>query len=246
MDHPELVFRLRAVPAAVFVDLLRGAAEPLNARALKRRLEDAGIAKEDVDAAWRRAQPGVKRHGNVAYAQGAYRWSDTPVPVPVPVVTPVQAFERILAGRLAATVKADLADLVTTALRERDALEERLRGAYQGSDAARAARERQIRIDSARALAEVVMEVEELSAAGAEPAVTVERIRALAKAFDLEPIGRAGDEITFDPTLHSPIGGYPPDGSPVVVIRPGYTWRGSDQDVLVGKAQVMRAEPAPR
>ena len=240
MHLAELAFRLRTVPSAAFVDLLREAGEPMDAKALKLRLESLGVEKDMVDAAWRKAQPGVKRHGNVEFdaTHGKYRWSSASIPPPTLVLTPTQALESLVTGRVPAVIKPDLVELVRRALDERDALEARLRAGYQGTREARAALERQIRIDAARAVAEVAMEVEELAAAGADATVTVERIRGLAKAFELEPIGRAGEEVAFRPATHSAIGGYPPNGSMVVVIRPGYSWRTGDDDVLVAKAQV--------
>jgi hypothetical protein len=243
VDHPELGFRLRAFPAAVFVDLLREAREPRNARALKAALQERGVAREDVDAAWRRAQPGVRRHANIAVdAAGHYVWSDVPVPVEPIHLTPIESLERILKGRLAAAVKADLADVVRRALHERDVLERQVQAGYDGSALARAGLERQVRIDAARAVAELAAEVEEL--AGAAPAdVLVDRVRGLAKAFDLDPIGRVGDELAFDASQHTPIGGDLPDGSAVMVIRPGYTWRLGDRAVLIGKAQVTPVYP---
>lgn len=238
MNHPELAFRLRAVPAAVFVDLLREARAPHNARELKAALQERGVPRDGVEKAWRRAQPGVRRHANIAVdAAGRYAWSDTPVLIEPPRFTPSAALERILRGRLAAAIKADLAELVRAALRERDVLEEQARATHAGAAQARAALERQIRIDAARAVAEMAAEIEEL--AGAAPAdVLVDRARGLAKAYELEPIGRVGDEITFDADWHTPIGGDLPDGSPAMVIRPGYSWRFGDHAVLLGKAQV--------
>ncbi len=239
MDHPELAFRLRALPAAVFVDLIRQAGEPLTARTLKQRLAERGVAQDVVDAAWRRAQPGVKRHANIrAEPSGHYAWSDVPVPREVPRLTALAALERILRGRLAAPVKADLAEQVRRAVTERDVLEQQAQATYAGAREARTALERQIRVEAARALAEVAAEVEELAVGGASTDVLTERVRALVKAFDLNPIGRAGDDDLFDPGRHAPIGGHPVDGAPIMVIRPGYTWRVGDRDVLLEKAQV--------
>lgn len=237
-QHPELVFRLRAVPAAVFVDLLRHAGEALDARALKTRLAGLGVARDVVDVAWRRAQPGVKRHANVAVdASGRYAWSDRPVPREPIRATPTEAWERILRGRLPAGIKADLAELVLRALRERDVLEQQARATYESAREARTALERQMRIDAVRSVADIAAEVEEL-AGRADPGVLVERVRALAKAFDLDPIGHVGDLTAFDPLQHEPIGGQPLDGTPVMIIRPGYSWRTGPHAVLLGKAQV--------
>ena len=78
MDQSDLTFRLNAYPAAVFVDILHEVAEPLDARALKTQLEAKGFDRSVVDAFWKRAQPGVKRHGNVAFdaARGLYTWRE--------------------------------------------------------------------------------------------------------------------------------------------------------------------------
>ena len=78
MDRSDLVFQLNAYPAAVFVDILHEVAEPLDARALKAHLEAKGFERLVVDAFWKRAQPGVKRHGNVAFeaTRGLYRWRE--------------------------------------------------------------------------------------------------------------------------------------------------------------------------
>jgi hypothetical protein len=103
----------------------------------------------------------------------------------------------------------------------------------------RAARERQLRIGAMRALAESIMEVEELAAAGADAAVTVERVRAMAKRQSLTPIGRAGAAMAYDPAQHSAIGPAPIPGVPVLVIRPGYLWQSGEEEILLGKAQVI-------
>jgi hypothetical protein len=137
VDHPDLLFRLRAVPAAAFVDLLREAGEPLDVGQMKDRLEALGVDRETVQRVWRRAQPGVKRHGNVVFdpATATYRWSDGAAAAPL---SAAQALERIVRGRLAAAARAELADTVRAALRERDELLVRVRGyeARLGSEGA--------------------------------------------------------------------------------------------------------------
>jgi hypothetical protein len=235
VDRTDLASRAGA--AAVFVSLLREADTPLSARGLKQRLLARGVDGETVDAAWRRAQPTVRGHPDVCYdaGRGSYRY-DVAGRV-VPALTADEAFDRLLPARTTAR-RAELASIVRAALKERDDLEARLRAAYADNRAARAAHERQMQIDAVRALAEVVSEVEELAAAGADCLVTAERVRALAQAFGLAPIGRAGEQATFDPTWHSPIGARPPDGSRVAVIRPGYTWPTREEVVLIHKAQV--------
>ena len=48
-------------PPSAFVDLLRAARSPLDARALKLRLMELGHDKVATDAAWRRTQPVLRR-----------------------------------------------------------------------------------------------------------------------------------------------------------------------------------------
>jgi hypothetical protein len=117
-------------------------------------------------------------------------------------------------------------------------LERQLYAADTRSPEVRQAQERQLRIDAVRALAELAMEVEELTANEAEPAVLVAKVRARATREGLEPIGRAGEETTFDRARHKPIGSGLRDGAVVYVVRPGYTWHAPDEDVLIGKAIV--------
>jgi hypothetical protein len=235
-EDTDVAFRLRAFPVAVFADLLRESGGALNARALKQLLANRGVDRAAVDAAWKRAQPGLRRHGHVEVGPpGVYRWRAGP---PVEALTPDAALDRLAAQRLTATGRAELVDVVRAALLERDALEERARGAYRDAVQLRTAHERQLRIDAARALAEVAMEVEELAAAGADARVAVERIRALVAGFGLVPIGRAGERTLFDVAAHTPIGVGVPAGSDVLIIRPGYTWQAGDQDVLLARAQV--------
>jgi hypothetical protein len=228
--------RLRASPAAVFAELLRETGAPLDARALKRMLLDRGLDRTLVDAAWKRAQPSLRRHRYVRIdPPGRYRWrAGTQEPGPAPE----QALERLVAERLTATDRAELAEPIRAALAERDALEQRARSAYREAIQLRAANERQVRVDAARALAEVAMEVEELAATGVDARIAVERVRALVAGFGLVPIGRAGETVAFDPARHDPIGAIIPAGSAGLVVRPGYTWRIDDQDVLLARAQI--------
>ena len=166
--------------------------------------------RHSADAAWRRAQPAVRGHADVSYdpARGTYRYGGGRSAAPA--LTGDEALDRLLPPRLT-TRRAALAAVVRAALKERDDLEARLRAEYVGSRAMRAVQERQVRIDAVRALATVVSEVEELAAAGAGAGVTAERVRALAQAFGLAPIGRAGELTAFEPAWHAPIGVRPPD-----------------------------------
>jgi hypothetical protein len=239
MDRPDLATRAGAT--TTFVSLLREADAPLDARGLKLRLVSRGIDPAAADVAWRRAQPAVRRHAAVSYdpARGTYRYGATDA---AQTLTGEEALDRLLPPRLT-TRRAELATIVRTALKEREDLETKLRTGYVEGRTMRAVHERQAQITAVRALAGIASEVEELAAAGAGAGVTTERIRALAEAFGLVAIGRAGHHTTFAPAWHTPIGRWPPDGSLVSVIRPGYTWPIGDQAVLVCKAQVAWLGP---
>ena len=76
-----------------------------------------------------------------------------------------------------------------------------------------------------RALAELAIEVEELTVNEASARAMIHRVRARVKRVGLEPIDHAGEQSTLDRTRHEPIGRPIGDGTPVVVVRPGYVWR---------------------
>lgn len=117
-------------------------------------------------------------------------------------------------------------------------LEEMVRSDHTQAVQLRSAQDRQIRIDGVRSLAELAAEVEELAAENAASKMLVDRVRALVAVHDLEPLGKTGEESPFDPSTHDPIGDLPEPGVPVTVIRPGYRWRPSGEDILLDKALV--------
>jgi hypothetical protein len=218
---------------AVFLDVLRDARAPMSAGDLKRRLGERGLGRAEADAAWRRAQRVLRRMTRYDPDARTYELAPTGS-----TLTPARALDELLRSDLDAAGRAALAETVRAALTERDDLEERLREAYRGSWQARGARETRTRAESARALARIAMEVEELAAAGAGSWVMVERVRALVRMCDLEPIGRAGEETGYDGARHAAVGGPAKAGARVSVIRPGYLWRDGDDEVLLDRAQV--------
>jgi hypothetical protein len=80
VDRPDVASRPGA--AAAFIALLREADGPLDARALKHRLVARGVPADAADAAWRRAQPALRRHAEVAFdaARGTYRYGTSTRP----------------------------------------------------------------------------------------------------------------------------------------------------------------------
>jgi hypothetical protein len=240
VENPDVTSATR--PADVLVQLLREAGAPLDAAQAQQRLMARGMPAGEARALWRRAQRAVRRRPDVTFdpARGTYRLNPPGFGGPaggVPPLSGEEALERLLPRRMSGR-QAELAGLVRSALKERDDLEARLRAGYVAGRDLRAAQERQIRIESVRALADVVAEVEELAAAGVAADITLERVRALARASGLDAIGRVGEMTAFAPAWHAPIGSRPSDDSRVTVIRPGYTWRTGAEVVLIHKAQV--------
>jgi hypothetical protein len=218
---------------AAFLELLRDADVPLTASALKRRLTDRGVSRSDADAAWRRAQPALRRSGAFDPVTKTYA-----APGAERGLEPGRALDELVGGRSSLARRVKLAQTVRAALAERDELEARLRRSYADASGRRDAQDRQSHVDTARTLARVAMELEELAASGARPWVMVERVRALARMSDLEPIGRAGEETAFDASRHAAVAGSPPPGARVAVVRPGYTWRSGERAVVIDRALV--------
>src|SRR5438045_1453920 len=193
--------------------ILRRASGPVTAAEIKKQLGAA-------DPVWTRAQPSVRKHPAVEYdtKQRTYRWVE---PAEVPAA---EAFERLMTGKPSPA--------------ERLALTAKVRKALDQPDGVEAARQRQSAIDAVRSLAELAIEVEELTAKQATPDPPVHRLRARVHRSGLEPIDRAGTETTFDRKRHRSIGGSIRDGAPVFVVRPGYVWKAAEEDVLIAKAVV--------
>jgi hypothetical protein len=221
--------RFAADPVAAVVELLRQAGKPRGAVAIKDGLVAAGVARDAADRVWPGVQRALTKHPNVVITGRSYRWRAGPVIKEQPLTG---RDERTTALELQAR---ELAQRCVELTQRCTDLEVVIKAGRAG---VREAEERQARIDLIRGLAELAMEVEELAYSGAEPEILIERIRALVDAYELEPIGRAGEEEPFDPARHAPIGGLVGDGSRISVVRPGYTWRAPDGDVLIGKAQV--------
>jgi hypothetical protein len=102
-----------------------------------------------------------------------------------------------------------------------------------------ASRLRQVELDAARELAGMAIDVEEQVAKGASGKAIIHRVRARMKRLRLEPVGRAGEEVTFDRTQHQPMRAGVPDGARVLVVRPGYIWRLPGEDLVIEKPVVQ-------
>jgi hypothetical protein len=101
-----------------------------------------------------------------------------------------------------------------------------------------------VEIPLVRAFAALAIEVEELAVNEASARVVLHRVRAHARRLGLEPIGHAGESSTMDRMWHEPVGRPIPDGTPVVVVRPGYRWTSTNGDLLLARAVVQDRGPA--
>ncbi len=207
-------------PAAVVRGILEQAGTPLAARTIKATLVGRGVDQLAADRGWRRVQPTLRADAHIRIEANTYQWVSRSRPL-----SAAEAFELMVQGRLPTARRAELVTMV------RDALARRADPEEEG-------RRHQREIDAIRDLAELATEVEELTANEAEPDVMIHRVRARVRRSGLEPIDRAGEETRFDRTRHKPISGSISDGAPVIVVRPGYVWRGGTGDVLIGRAVV--------
>jgi hypothetical protein len=127
------------------------------------------------------------------------------------------ALTRLQAGDLSDGERAALVETVRTTLRR------------STSEGARVA----------RAMTELVIEIEELAANGASSRAVIHRVRAQARRAGLDPIEGTGSSSTMDRHRHRSVGAPIGDGTPVVVVRPGYAWRSPVGAVVVEKAVVQ-------
>ncbi|HEX6873285.1 MAG TPA: hypothetical protein VF163_19490 [Micromonosporaceae bacterium] len=208
-------------PLEAVLQVLREATSSLTAIEVKAALQAGGVPRADADRRWPAVQRKLASHPQVAVQEHRYRWAEKPP------VTPIEALDLLTTGRVPAARKAELLDLVRSALT-----------ADAGGSPESAARQRQAQIDAVRALAELAGEVEELTANEARAQVIVQRVRARVKRSGLEPIDQAGEETTFDRKRHHPITGPIRDGASVFVVRPGFIWKTPTEEVLIAKAVV--------
>lgn len=120
-------------------------------------------------------------------------------------------------------------------------LESRVHEAERARTAMRGSQERQIRIDAMRALAGLAAFVEG-SIDRLEPARLKARVSALVRRQGIGSIETPDDVVAFDPARHESVGPAIQPGQKVVVRRCGYTWDSPQEEVVLVRALVERAE----
>ena len=208
-------------PYGAVLRVLQQADAALTAAEVKQALRNAGVSDVDVRA-WDPLQRKLRADEHIVVEPGyRYRWVAEPG-----VPSAAEAFERIVladGGRVPAAHVEVVRQALATATEDLEA----------------AARQRQTVLDGLRALAELASEVEELTVNEASARAMVHRVRSRVKLAGLEPVERAGETVAFDRKRHELIGPPVRDGSPVVVVRPGYAWRTAREEVLVARAVVQ-------
>jgi len=145
---------------------------------------------------------------------------------------------------LEASLRRDQA-AVRQATLEADDLRARLKTAADQLAAARLedtssrqAHDRQIRIDTVRALAVLAAQVGQSPTARSDDAL-MRQVEHACRREGLDEIGRVGESVKYDPQVHESLSqGLHPAGT-ATVVRGGYTWVEGDQTFVLVKAHVM-------
>jgi hypothetical protein len=214
------------------LDILHRAGAPLGAGAVKAELRADGVSEAEVERIWDRfrghaadhARVGIEVHGH------AYQYRLLPAP------TPEQALARLAQTGVSSADRAELVGIVQAALARTPSIATTPQpGEVNGAGET----ERMRRIGAVRALAELAIEVEELTVHRASPQALIHRVRSRVGRAGLEPVESAGERTSFDRSRHEPIAGSIMDGAAVVVVRPGYLWRTDDEEILLVAAVVQ-------
>jgi molecular chaperone GrpE (heat shock protein) len=153
-----------------------------------------------------------------------------------------QLEEQLEQSRIAQQVAEQERDLLQAANSELEARADRLERLL--SEAHAVSRDmtdqelRQRAIDALRPVVALAIEAETLVAGFKPTNVVFDRIHAIVGAHGLSPIGASGDRVRFDPAVHEAVADQVPPGETVSVLRPGYTWRWKDEEIVMEKALV--------
>lgn len=134
-------------------------------------------------------------------------------------------------------------DAVTQARREQEkalTAQREMRTIHDDHEQIRAAEDRQLRIDSMRAVAAIATTVE-AGLGTLSPSQLRMRLHAVMERHDVEPLGQPGDLTSFDPDHHDPAEPLIGRGDPVEIVRVGWLWHvETGQEVVLQRALVAR------
>ena len=233
-----------SAPDAV-LRVLRESGQALAKAEILDRLAAVGVPRATADQAWSQAQKRLRNDNRVIAEKDRqtvrYRWNPDPPPAP----SAADALALLVEGRLtrgerealAQTVREALAGAVSAATAPSASAAEP--AAVSSEEMVPASRLRQVELDAARELAGMAGDVEEQAVKGASAKAIIHRVRSRMKRLRLEPDEKAGETVPFDRARHQPMRPGIPDGAPVLVVRPGYTWRLTGDDLVIEKPVVQ-------
>jgi hypothetical protein len=222
MDAKSLLRQFKADPGAAFVGIIRAADKSATLGSVRALLVEAGATKAEVNARWKSAQPFLAEHPHVRHPPSTqlYVWSDEPVRADVALASLTKR------RQIPEWLRQALADTVAAGLGATD----------DGSGDSPSGQRRPF--ERAKALAEVIVYVEELVHGGASADEVADWLRHQAAENSLELVGRVGQTIGYDPREQVAVTGSPQVRTKVMVVRPGAVWTGGEAPVLVSRTLV--------
>lgn len=220
-----LVKQFNADPGHAFLETIKLAGRPVDAKQIKGHLKAAGISSSDVDGKWKRMQPFINEHPHIRKPVGRlYEWSIEPV-------ASGEALRRMRAHTLSSVPGWLTGALVTT-------ISDSLAAAEASGPRSQSTWGEQRELEKAQVLAKVATEFEALLSKGQTAVEVFAWIQDQAVDRELEPIATIGERVAFDPDLHDSASGAMRRGSSAEVVRSGYRWLGADRPMVVLRAVV--------
>lgn len=220
-----LVKQFNSDPGQAFLEVIRLADKPIDARGIKDRLKLAGAKVAEVDDKWKRMQRFVNEHPHIRKpVSRLYEWSIEPL-----------ASGEILQRMRAHTLKSVPGWLTSAFVRT---ISDSLAAAETSGPRAQSTWSDQRNLEKAQVLATVAAGVEALVWKGKTAAEILEWIQDHTVERRLEPVAKVGEHVAFDPDMHDSVGGYPRRGSNVEVVSSGYRWLGGQRPTVVVRAVV--------
>jgi hypothetical protein len=221
MDEKLLLKQFKADPGTAFVEIIRSAAGPIDARRIMDHLKAAGAPLAGVREKWYRVQKFLNVHPHIRKpTPNRYEWSEEPIPSSKAL--------RLLSTYVLKSTPGWLTSAYVQTITDSLAYAETTGASAQSTWS----EERDLQ--KAQVLAETTAEVESLVDHGASAADVVRWLQEQAVARKLHQIVHLGDQVPFDPETHDVEGVAPRRGAQVRVVRSGYRWTlGGREDVVV-------------
>lgn len=221
MDEKSLLKQFNANADLAFLEVIRSAPGPIDARRIMASLTDAGARLATVRDKWGKSQKFINLHPYVAKPKSTqYEWRLEPIPSS-------EALRR-LSSNVLKSVPSWLTNAYVTLISDSLAFAETSGSVAQStwSD------ERELQ--KAQLLADMAAEAEIRVEQGASAADLVKWLQTEAMARHLQPTARLGERVPFAPEEHDAEGATPRRGATVEVLRSGFKWKhGTREDTVV-------------